>query len=227
MRNRSATRANCSAARRSTQSTDRNSARNSLTGTKRDARDSNGAAIALSVTNWRFALKTFCSVLGILGIFSVAQASAQPAYTPRIGPAGVGAIIFGQTPAQAAATGMHFTATKPAAGSSCFYLRPQAHDGLSFMVEHGTIRRAEILRGGIVTADGFKIGDPISKIVQFFAKRARVMPNKYDPQARDVFIDPKGTADAKYRMLFKSRNGVVQAIFAGVLPQIKYVEGCA
>lgn len=171
-------------------------------------------------------MKTFWSV-GVLVIFSVAQASAQPTYTPRIGPAGVGAIIFGQTPVQAAATGMHFTSTKPAAGSSCYYLRSQAHVGLSFMVEHGTIRRAEVLRGKIVTVDGFRIGDPISKIAQFFAKRARIVPNKYDPTARDVFIDPKGTADAKYRMLFKSKNGVVQAIFAGVLPQIEYVEGCA
>ncbi|MDQ2664100.1 MAG: hypothetical protein M3Y18_08735 [Candidatus Eremiobacteraeota bacterium] len=172
-------------------------------------------------------MKTFCSVLAILGIFSVAPASAQPTYTLRIGPAGVGAIIFGQTPAQAAASGMRFTATKPAPGSSCFYLRPQAHDGLSFMVEHGTIRRAEVLRRGIVTEDGFKIGDPTSKIVQFFAKRARVLPNKYDPKAQDVFIEPKGIADAKYRMRFKSKNGVVQAISAGVLPQIEYVEGCA
>lgn len=200
MRNRTAIRANCSAARRSTQSADRNcamhSARNSFPDTKRDARDSNGAAIALSVTNWKFALKTFWSVLGILGIFSVAQASAQPAYTPRIGPAGVGAIIFGQTPAQAAATGMHFTATKPAAGSSCYYLRPQAHDGLSFMVEHGTLRRAEILRGGIVTADGFKIGDSISKI---------------DPSVRyEVFLTPNGPTTGLYTAQRSSGGFIVR-----------------
>lgn len=145
----------------------------------------------------------------------------------RVGPKGVGPIVVGTTPSQAAATGTSLVATKPSLGSTCYYLRPPTPNGLSFMVEDGTIRRAEVTTPTISTSEGFRVGDPIAKVKNFFGQRAQVAPDKYDPQAQTVTIAPKGGADAKYRMVFKVKNATVQAIYAGALPQVEYVEGCS
>lgn len=157
----------------------------------------------------------------------VSVATTALSSSSRIGPTGVGAIVFGMTPAQATATGTRFVATKPSLGSSCSYLRPRTPRGLSFLVEHGTIRRAEVVTSTIVTTDGFRVGDPSLKIETFYGQRVHRAPDKYDPKSRTITIGPKGSADAKYRMVFKVKNGTVQAIFAGALPQVAYVEGCS
>jgi hypothetical protein len=83
---------------------------------------------------------TTCAVL-ILFV-PAALCAAPLSSSSRIGPTGVGSITFGTTPAQAAAGGTKFSATAPAQGSTCFYLRPSTPSGLSFMVENGTLRRA-------------------------------------------------------------------------------------
>ncbi|MGQ0569073.1 MAG: hypothetical protein ACT4P5_06005 [Armatimonadota bacterium] len=160
-------------------------------------------------------------------IVPVSVAAAALSSSSRVGPTGVGPIVFGTTPAQAAATGTKFVATKPSRGSSCFYLRPPTPSGLSFMVEHGTIRRAEVATSTIRTADGFLVGDSALRIETFYGQRARLAPDKYDPKAQTITILPKGSTDAKYRMVFKVKGGTVQAIIAGALPQVAYVEGCS
>ncbi len=165
------------------------------------------------------------SVHGTITPDPVAAAALSSA--SRVGPTGVGPIVFGMTPAQAATTGTHFVATKPALGSTCFYLRPPAPDGLSFLVEHGTIRRADIVTSTIRTIHGFRVGDLALKINTFYGKRARPAPDKYDPHVQMITIAPQGVADAKYRMVFRVKSGTVQAIIAGALPQVAYVEGCS
>jgi hypothetical protein len=164
----------------------------------------------------------------VLILFAPAALCAAPlSSSSRVGPTGVGPITFGTTPAQAAATGTRFSATSPAQGSTCFYLRPSMLRGLSFMVENGTLRRAEVSTPSIRTTDGFEVGDPTSKIVTFYGQRANQSPDKYDPKAQTITVLPKDTLDAKYRMIFNIKDGAVQSIFAGVLPQVQYVEGCS
>jgi hypothetical protein len=86
-----------------------------------------------------------CAACAALVLFVPAALSAAPlSSSSRVGPTGVGPITFGTTPAQAAATGTKFSSTAPAQGSTCFYLRPSKPSGLSFMVENGTLRRAEV-----------------------------------------------------------------------------------
>jgi hypothetical protein len=145
----------------------------------------------------------------------------------RVGPKGIGPIVIGTTPGQAAATGTHFSATAPAAGSTCFYLRPTTPAGLSLLVEDGTVRRAEVASPKLVTTDGFRVGDSLAKIKAFYGPRAHLSPGKYDSHAQTVTIDPKGNADAKFRFVFALRDGVVQTVYAGALPQVAYVEGCS
>ncbi len=171
--------------------------------------------------------RTWAVVWAVVVIVPSAVTAAPLSSSSRVGPTGVGPIAFGTTPAQAAATGTQFVRTKPARGSTCFYLRPVTQSGLSFMVEHGTIRRAEVVTSAMRTTDGFRVGDPVAKIEAFYGRRARLAPDKYDPDAQTITILPKGSADAKYRMVFKVQGGTVQAIFAGALPQVAYVERCS
>jgi hypothetical protein len=145
----------------------------------------------------------------------------------RLGPTGIGAIVFGSTPAQAAAAGLRFATSVPTRGTSCRYLRPIDRAGLAFLVEDGTIRRAEMTTSALATTDGFRVGDPMPKVIAFYGHRAQIAPDKYDPAAQTIAISAKPGADPRFRMLFKARAGVVRAIFAGVAPQIDYVEGCS
>lgn len=156
---------------------------------------------------------------------SAAAAPLSP--SSRIEPRGVGPIVFGVTPAQAASTGVRFDATKPSAGSTCFYLRPQTPGGLTFLVESGSVRRAEVTRNTIAAVDGLRVGDSRAKLLAFYGKRARLAPDKYDPKTDTAVIEPRSSVDAKYRMIYSVKNGAVQAIFAGLLPQVAYVEGCS
>src|SRR5450631_736369 len=73
-------------------------------------------------------------------VFPVAAPAALSAAS-RVGPNGVGPIVIGTTPAQAAATGTLLHAR----GSSCYYLRPAAPAGVLLLVEDGTIRRVEVV----------------------------------------------------------------------------------
>jgi hypothetical protein len=124
----------------------------------------------------------------------------------RVGPNGVGPIIIGTTPAQAAATGTLLHASAPARGSSCFYLRPVAPAGV---------------------VDDFRVGDPLANIRQFYGSRARVRPGKYDPHDQTLTIEPPAGGDPKFRLIFALRKGIVQTIYAGALPQVAYVQGCS
>ena len=165
-----------------------------------------------------------CAVVMLAGVTARAAGLSS---SSRIGPTGVGPVVIGTTPAQAAKTGTRFTSSEPARGSSCFYLRPSAVSGLSFMVEDGTIRRGEVVTQLIATTDGFRVGDQLAKLKNFYGDRAQIAPDKYDPQAQTVTIVPEGDAAAKYRVVFKVKGARVQAIYAGALPQVEYVEGCS
>ncbi len=169
----------------------------------------------------------FIVVLPVLAVASVSAAASPLSSSSRIGPRGVGPIVFGITPRQAALTGARFDSTKPSAGSTCFYLRPQTLGGLTFMVENGSVRRAEVTRKTIASVDALRVGDSRAKLLTFYGKRARLSPDKYDPKTETAVIEPSNSADAKYRMIYSVKNGAVHAIFAGLLPQIAYVEGCS
>jgi hypothetical protein len=166
-------------------------------------------------------------LVGVFAAGPAAPAGAALTVESRIGPWGVGPVIIGTTPAQAAATGTRFTATLPAPGSSCRYLTVAPSLGLRFLVENGTLRRAEVSDERLATTTGIRVGDAVTRIAANYAGRITESPDKYDAAVRTLTIGPSGAADAKYRLVFKVRNGRIQSIMAGALPQVEYVEGCS
>jgi hypothetical protein len=145
----------------------------------------------------------------------------------KIGPSGVGPIVFGMTPAQAAATGTHLTPYgPPALGGTCYYVRSPGLKGFDFMVEGGTLRRIDVLTPDMQTVDGFRVGDPALEVQKFYGRRASIFPEKYDPHAHIIEVVPKGSEAAKFRTLFFVKNSLVYKIIAGALPQVHWVERC-
>ncbi len=174
------------------------------------------------------AMRPWIGAIVVGAIISWAPAdSASLSVSSRISATGVGAIMFGVTPAQARATGEKFDNTAPVRGSTCFYMRPRALPGLAFLVEGGTIRRAEVSKATIGTTDDIRIGDSASKVLKLYGGRAHSSTDKYDPHARVIIVDNKSASDAKRKMVFKVNAGKVRSIYAGLVPQINYVEGCA
>jgi hypothetical protein len=145
----------------------------------------------------------------------------------RIGPRGVGPIVFGMTPEQAAATGMDLVPYgSPEPGSSCYFVRPENLPGVDFMVEDGTLRRVDERAGNMRTVDGFRIGDDAGDVMKFYGHRAAIAPDKYDPHAQTIDVTPEGADADKYRTIFKVKDKEVYEIVAGALPQVEYVERC-
>jgi hypothetical protein len=128
----------------------------------------------------------------------------------RVGPTGVGPIVFGTTPTQAESTGTVLTPLgTPAEGSSCYYLRAKSLSGLDFMVEGGTLRRVDVNTPDFQTTDGFRVGDSATKVERFYGPRASIEPDKYDSKAQTITVAPLGSDAAKYRIVFKVKGGEV------------------
>ena len=145
----------------------------------------------------------------------------------KIGPAGVGPIVFGMTPSKAASTGTHLTRPNSAIpDDSCYYLHPSPELGIDFMVVQGTLRRVDVRTPAMQTVDGFRVGDSVAKVREFYGTRAQVFPAKYDPGAQVIEVAPRGADAAKFRTVFSGKNGVVREIIAGALPQVLWVERC-
>jgi hypothetical protein len=141
------------------------------------------------------------AVVSLLAAMWASAAAAPLSSSSRIGPRRVGPIVFGMTLKQVMATGTRFTLSKPSTGSTCFYLYPRTPAGLAFMVERGSVRRAELTRNTIASIDGFRVGDSRAKLLGYYGKRARLSPDRYDRKTERATIDPKSSADAQYRMI--------------------------
>ena len=167
-------------------------------------------------------------VLGVAFAFALVSQGARAALTSesKLGTTGVGPIVFGMTPSQALATGTKLSSGKPAPGSTCYQMRPDMPSGLSFLVEEGNVRRADVEAASIASTDGFRVGDPLAKVVDFYGTRVTVTPAKYDPAGKTVTVAPKAGADDKSRFVFEVKDGKIHRMISGLMPQVSYVEGC-
>ncbi|HVA32708.1 MAG TPA: hypothetical protein VNG31_01085 [Candidatus Baltobacteraceae bacterium] len=168
--------------------------------------------------------------MSIVALLPAATVAAPLSAASRVGPPGIGPIHFGMTPAQAAATGATLTmlsgAPVPSGETGCYFVRAKGLNDVEFMVEGGTLRRADVDSREIRTTDGFRVGDAAAAIERFYGSRASVNPDKYDPAVQEIEVVPTGPSAAKYRMIFRIKKGAVFQIRAGALPQVQYVERC-
>jgi hypothetical protein len=107
------------------------------------------------------------------------------------------------------------------APGECNYIRFAGIQGVFFMVENNIIVRADT-QSGVGNQLGVAVGDSFSSINSRFPK-AVVKPNKYDDESHDIWIANKNGNGV---ILLSESEGKIQAIRAGIEPEVSYVEGC-
>jgi hypothetical protein len=141
-----------------------------------------------------------------------------------------GAVRFGMSAADAIrALGDGATAF-PTTG--CSYWRPaNAPRGVSFMIEDGTVVRADVDSGGVggggtKTAEGIGIGSTEDAIRAAYGQHITIQLHKYQWEAGwryFIYLPPQDSANA---IVFETDGKTVQNYRAGRRPQVQYVERC-
>lgn len=138
--------------------------------------------------------------------------------------AGLGAVTFGLTVAQAQqAAGTAMIAQ--GAESDCY--RVVAHrgpDGVTFLVHEGTIERVDIDSGPVTTRSGVGVGTAESKVIDLFGDKIQ-RQSRPDGSTDLVFV-PVDAGDRNYRVVFNVAAGSVRSFKSGKIPMVLTETGC-
>lgn len=148
-------------------------------------------------------------------------AAPKPEASNVLSDAGIGAIRFGMTLAQAEqATEAKASLPEPF-DPACSMVRFPALPKLRFMVENGTITRADA-DAGVENALGISVGDSLEKIRSSHPE-ATVGPHKYEANGHYVTVP---SADGGAAIILEVVGDKVTKIRAGLQPAVAYVETC-
>ena len=137
---------------------------------------------------------------------------------------GIGPILYGMPVADARAA-LGDSLGDPTPADRCVYLVPAGvPPGLRFMVENGTVVRADVESTGVRTEAGDEVGMGESD-VQNRHPGAERRPHKYDTAGRYLVVrDPH---DSARRLIFETDGRRVIRYHGGITPSVEYVEGCS
>lgn len=111
--------------------------------------------------------------------------------------------------------------------TGCTYWRPAtAPDGVSFMIEDGTVVRSDVDSGRVETAAGIGIGSSEEAIREAYGQHLTVQLHKYQWEAGwryFVYLPPQDSSNA---IVFETDGKTVQNYRVGRRPQVQYVERC-
>lgn len=126
--------------------------------------------------------------------------------------------------------GRPLSASKPALGSSCYYLNndplPSNHQGIAFMFEDAKFVRYEVNEPTLVAPGDIVVGDTADKVKQAHAGHIESQPHKYIEGAQTLTVTPSNYPNKRLIFEIDGHNTVINWRI-GVLPQIYYVEGCS
>lgn len=145
--------------------------------------------------------------------------------TVTVTPEGIGPIRIGMAlPALAEALGEEITVPTDPDERECFYVYPRKFSGVGFMVDEDRLRRIDVRSEGAQTAEGIRVGDPVSKVEAAFGSRVRDEPHHYTgPEDRYLTVT---FDDETLAMRFETHEDRIVAFYAGAYQQVQYVEGC-
>ncbi|MDR2220662.1 MAG: hypothetical protein LBE24_08810 [Methylobacillus sp.] len=96
----------------------------------------------------------------------------------------------------------------------------KAYPDVYFMVEQGTITRAESVKP-IATAIGFTVGSSLAEVQKKYPQ-AVLKPHAYT-DGHYVILTSK---DEKSALLMEENEGKIMVIRGGLVPSVNYIEGC-
>lgn len=109
----------------------------------------------------------------------------------------------------------------------CYYVLPEGGpDGLSFMVNEGTVVRAEVSPPSTIrTREGLGVGSTEADVRKVWGSKVTERPHKYTDGKYLVITDER---NVERQLLFETDgDGVVTTMRAGLLPEVRWVEGCS
>jgi len=137
---------------------------------------------------------------------------------------GLDEVTFGMTVVQAeTAANTRMIACEPV--SDCYRVTPlEAPEGISFVVDDGTIERVDIVSGPITTRSGVGIGTPQERIMELFGDRIETLVN--DDSSVDLIFVPRDEGDDQFRVIFTIRDGSVDTYRSGRIPMVLDPDPC-
>jgi hypothetical protein len=115
----------------------------------------------------------------------------------------------------------------PGAGGGCTYVQISgAPESLLFMISDGRVARADARANDVQTSQGAHVGSTVTQLDALYPDLI-VRPHKYLDEGNNLIVMPHAPADTMRWMLFETRADTVIHIRAGMLPEVRWVEGCA
>lgn len=146
------------------------------------------------------------------------QAALEAA--PRLSDAGFGPIRFGMTLPQAEAVAGKASLPQPF-DPACSMVRFATLPGMRFMVESGTVTRADA-DAGTPNVLGLAVGDTLAQLRARYPD-AHVSPHKYVESGHTITFP---SADGNAAIVLEEEGGALTRIRAGRQPAVAYVETC-
>ena len=179
-----------------------------------------------------FALLSACSDRAALPAAPghAAATTTAPGDAPGAGPStasnvlsagGIGAIRFGMTLAEAEQAVGGKAALPTPFDPACSMVRFPALPKLRFMVEDGTVTRADA-DPGVDNAVGAAVGDTLAQVRDRHPE-VQVGPHKYDENGHYLTFP---SADGRAAIVLEESGGRITRIRAGLQPAVAYVEAC-
>ena len=114
------------------------------------------------------------------------------------------------------------TAREP---EQCDYARlPVGNDTVALMVVGRRLVRVDVDRPGVVTDRGVQVGDPASRVRERYAGPVSVEPHRY---IAGEYLIVTGPSPATSAIVFETSRDTIINYRAGVLPEVRWVEGCS
>lgn len=160
-------------------------------------------------------------VVAALALASLPAAIACSKHGLTLGPAGYGAVVFGQ-PLVAAERALGEKLDGRRLNPDCDVVAFKAYPDVRFMVENGVITRADLQDLTLANSTGITPAMTLDEIRRRYPE-ASIGPHKYDPKGHTIVIRTPGKASA---VVIEESQGRITRIRAGLQPAVDYVETC-
>jgi hypothetical protein len=117
----------------------------------------------------------------------------------------------------------HFTV--PDDDQACFYVEPNSHPQVSFMIEDGKLVRVDVSKVGVATSRGIRIGDTEAHVKDVYGAKLTIEPSQYSGGVGGRYVTFR-SPDQQYGLRFETEKGKVTTFYAGKYQAVQYVEGC-
>jgi len=156
-------------------------------------------------------------------VMHVLSAQLVGADSWMVRPDGVGPVKIGMTLAQVNAA-LHQKLEKDTQDEDgCFYVSPNGHGPISFMIAGGRIVRIDVSEPGVPTSEGIQVGDSEARARQVYGARMKITKHAYIDTGHYLTVR---SSDGRHGIRFETDNGKITMFYAGRYDAIQYIEGC-